>query len=86
MGFYPRDISVEVLMDQKIVEDSVLSDRTNADGTYSVNRTWKIPTDVSPKILSCSVHHETLSPYVQKDLQLAYQGKALSLFYTPSHG
>ncbi|XP_073492217.1 uncharacterized protein [Aquarana catesbeiana] len=75
MGFYPREISVELLMDRTIMEDSVLSDHTNADGTYSVNRTWTIPTDVSPKILSCSVRHETLSPSVQKDLQLAYQGR-----------
>ncbi|XP_077303641.1 uncharacterized protein LOC143923709 isoform X2 [Lithobates pipiens] len=75
MGFYPRDISVEILIDQTIMEDSVLSEhQTNADGTYSVNRTWTIPTDMSPKIMSCVVHHETLSPYVQKDLHLAYQG------------
>ncbi|CAI9612647.1 unnamed protein product, partial [Staurois parvus] len=74
-GFYPRDISVEMLQDRTIIEDSVLSEyHTNADGTYSVNWTWKIPTDVSPKILSCSVHHETLTTPVQKDLQLIYQG------------
>ncbi|XP_073492215.1 natural cytotoxicity triggering receptor 3 ligand 1-like [Aquarana catesbeiana] len=74
MGFYPRNISVEILMDGTIMEDSVLSEhRTNADGTYSVNKTWTIPTDVSPKMLSCSVRHETLSPSVQKDLQLGYE-------------
>ncbi|XP_040212172.1 uncharacterized protein LOC120943117 [Rana temporaria] len=74
-GFYPSDITVEILQDRTIMEDSVLSAyHTNADGTYSVNRTWKIPTDVSPKMLSCSVRHETLSPSVQKDLQVVYQG------------
>ncbi|XP_077306260.1 uncharacterized protein LOC143925671 [Lithobates pipiens] len=76
MGFYPRDISVNIVIDQTIMEDSVLTEhRTNADGTYSINKTWTIPTDVSPKFLSCLVHHETLSPYVQKDLQLTYQGQ-----------
>ncbi|XP_073491232.1 uncharacterized protein [Aquarana catesbeiana] len=75
MGFYPRNITVEILKDRTIMEDSVLSAyHTNEDGTYSVNRTWKIPTDVSPKMLSCSVFHETLSPSVQKDLHLVYRG------------
>ncbi|XP_077303636.1 uncharacterized protein LOC143923705 isoform X2 [Lithobates pipiens] len=74
-GFYPRDITVGMLKDRTIIEDSVLSAyHTNEDGTYSVNRTWKIPTDVSPKMLSCSVFHETLSPSVQKDLHLVYRG------------
>ncbi|KAM5151725.1 uncharacterized protein ACMZJ9_009971, partial [Mantella aurantiaca] len=74
-SFYPKDITVEILKDHTIIEDSVLSEyHTNADGSYSVNRTWTIPSDKSPKMLSCSVHHKSLTPYVQKDLKLVYQG------------
>ncbi|XP_018424889.1 PREDICTED: uncharacterized protein LOC108797735 [Nanorana parkeri] len=73
-SFYPKHITVEILTDHTIIDDLVLSEyHTNDDGTYSVNRTWQIPSDESPKMLSCTVHHETLTPYVQKDLQLVYQ-------------
>ncbi|XP_072273051.1 uncharacterized protein [Pyxicephalus adspersus] len=79
-GFYPRDITVEILKDGTVTEDSVMTEfHTNADGTYSVNVTWNIPSDVTPKMLSCLVNHETLTTKLQKDIQLLYANSNVSI-------
>ncbi|XP_072273052.1 uncharacterized protein [Pyxicephalus adspersus] len=78
--FYPRDITVKILKDGTVTEDSVMSEfHTNADGTYSVNMTWNIPSDVTPKMLSCLVNHETLTTKLQKDIQLVYANSNVSI-------
>ncbi|XP_075037398.1 uncharacterized protein LOC142098451 [Mixophyes fleayi] len=71
-GFYPIDITVELLMDREVIEGSVTSSHMNDDGTFSINNTVIIPSEEKPQVLSCRVRHESLTADLQQDLLLEY--------------
>ncbi|XP_068099758.1 uncharacterized protein [Hyperolius riggenbachi] len=75
---YPKDVKADILKDAVIVEDSVVSEYLNPDGTYTINSTWNIPTDIKRKItsLSCLAKHATFPLPIQKDLRLVYEGES----------
>ncbi|XP_075037396.1 uncharacterized protein LOC142098449 [Mixophyes fleayi] len=73
-GFYPRDITVELLMDREVIEGSVTTSHMNDDGTFSINSTVIIPPEEKPQVLSCRVQHESLTADLQQDLHLVYNG------------
>ncbi|XP_075035149.1 uncharacterized protein LOC142097314 isoform X2 [Mixophyes fleayi] len=73
-GFYPIDITVDLLKDGKVIEGSPATSQMNNDGTFSVNRTVIIPSEEKPKVLSCRVRHESLTADLQQSVQLLYDG------------
>ncbi|XP_063791444.1 uncharacterized protein LOC134945847 isoform X2 [Pseudophryne corroboree] len=72
-GFYPRNITVEMLMDGNVIEGSVMSNpHENTDGTFSVDSTVIIHPGKKPKDLSCRVRHASLTPDLQQKFLLVY--------------
>ncbi|XP_056389388.1 uncharacterized protein LOC130283840 isoform X2 [Hyla sarda] len=71
-GFYPEQITVELIKDGTVASGSVRSHLRNDDQTFSINSTAILPSSEKPKSLSCRVHHETLTTPIQKDLRLVY--------------
>ncbi|XP_073403355.1 uncharacterized protein [Dendrobates tinctorius] len=72
-GFYPSQITVELVKDETVVKVCDLShSHKNNDGTFSMNCTMMLPTTEKPKSLLCRVQHESLTEPIKQDVRLFY--------------
>ncbi|XP_066433402.1 uncharacterized protein [Eleutherodactylus coqui] len=73
-GFYPIQITVELIKDGAVMNGSVLSSpQRNGDKTFSINSSVILPSTEKPKSLSCRVRHESLTEPLLQDIQLVYK-------------
>ncbi|KAG9470863.1 hypothetical protein GDO78_016571 [Eleutherodactylus coqui] len=74
IGFYPVQITVELIKDGAVMSGSVLSSpQRNGDKTFSINSSVILPSAEKPKSLSCRVRHESLTEPLLQDIQLVYK-------------
>ncbi|XP_069840518.1 uncharacterized protein [Dendropsophus ebraccatus] len=72
-GYYPEQITVELIKDGAVVSGSVRSSpHMNEDKTFSINSSAILPSTDRPKSLSCRVHHESITASVQQNIRLQY--------------
>ncbi|XP_053550506.1 uncharacterized protein LOC128641937 [Bombina bombina] len=69
-GFYPKDISVLLLMDRTVMSSSVLASYQNIDGTYGINISAPFTEMEKSKSFSCKVEYKYLPSPLEKHVQL----------------
>ncbi|XP_053550152.1 LOW QUALITY PROTEIN: uncharacterized protein LOC128641641 [Bombina bombina] len=73
-GFYPKDISVALFMDGKVLSSSTLVSNQNIDGTYSINISAPFTEMEKSKSFFCKVQHKYLPSPLEKHVQLVVEG------------
>ncbi|KAM3917679.1 uncharacterized protein RB166_016631 [Leptodactylus fuscus] len=71
-GFYPEQITVQLIKDGSYVNSSVISSLSKNNNTFSINSSVILPSIEKPKSIICKVDHESLTAPIQKDIRLVY--------------